>query len=72
LGTRIKAHLIGDKSKKIVECVQVFVEMMTMFFVTPSSEREGSNRQPIPSHTPAHNVQQTSNKGGMSNVASNA
>jgi hypothetical protein len=71
LGTRIKAHLIGDTSKQIVEYVQVFVEMMMMFFVAPSSEREVSSQHSIPSHTLAHNVQQTSNKGGLSNVASN-
>jgi hypothetical protein len=68
----IKVHLIGEKSKQIIECVQVIVEVMKMFFVVPSSEKEGSNQHPIPSHTLAHNVQQTSNTGRMSNVASNA
>jgi hypothetical protein len=72
LGTRIKAHLIDDRSKQIVECVQMFVEVMRMFSIAPSFEREGNSQHPIPSHTPTHNVQQTSNKGGMSNVASNA
>jgi NAD-dependent SIR2 family protein deacetylase len=70
--TRIKAHLIGEKSKQIIECVQVIVEAMRMFFVAPSFKREGSNQHLIPSHTPAHNVQQTSNMIRMSNVASNA
>jgi hypothetical protein len=58
--TRIKAHLIGDKNKQIAGCVQVLIEMMKMFFVVPSSEREGSNQHPIPSHSLAQNVQQTS------------
>jgi hypothetical protein len=70
--TRIKAHLIGDRSKQIVRCVQVFVEIMRMFSSAPSFESEGSSQHPIPSHTPAHNVQQILDTGGMPNVASNA
>jgi hypothetical protein len=46
--TRIKAHLIGDKNKQIVECVQVFIEVMRMFSVAPSFEKEGSSQHPIP------------------------
>jgi len=50
-GTKIKAHLIGDRSKQIVRCVQVPIEMMRMFSIGPSFEKEGSNQHPIPSHT---------------------
>jgi hypothetical protein len=42
-----------------------------MFSIAPSFEKEGSNQHPIPSHTPTHNVQQASDVGGVSNVASN-
>jgi NAD-dependent SIR2 family protein deacetylase len=57
--TKIKAHLMGDKRKKIAECVQVLVEVIRMFSAAPSSAREGSSQHPILSHTLAQNVQQT-------------
>ncbi len=41
--TRIKAHLMGDKNKQIVECVQVLIEVMRMLFVALNFEKEGSN-----------------------------
>jgi hypothetical protein len=55
-GTKIKDHLIGDRSKQIARCVQVFIEVMRLFSIVPSSKREGSNQHPIPSHAHAHNV----------------
>jgi hypothetical protein len=50
---------MGDKRKKIAECVQVLVEVIRMFSAAPSSAREGSSQHPILSHTLAQNVQQT-------------